>query len=42
MSSGALQERLFEAWMEIHRDELSADRKLAVEGQKVFRIKGLE
>lgn len=30
--------RLLQAWIEIHRDELMADWKLAVEGQKVFKI----
>jgi hypothetical protein len=34
--------KLVEAWIEIHREELMADWALAVEGQKVFRIKGLE
>jgi hypothetical protein len=34
--------KLVEAWIEIHREELLADWKLAVEGQKVFRIKGLD
>ena len=34
--------KLVEAWIEIHRDELFADWKLAVEGSTVFRIKGLE
>ena len=34
--------KLVDAWIEIHRDELFADWKLAVEGEKVFRIKGLE
>lgn len=34
--------RLVVAWIEIHREELLADWKLAVEGEKVFRIKGLE
>jgi hypothetical protein len=30
------------AWIEIHRDELLADWKLAVEGTPAFKIKGLE
>jgi hypothetical protein len=30
--------RLAHAWIEIHREELMADWRLAVEGQKVFRI----
>jgi hypothetical protein len=34
--------KLVEAWIEIHRDELYADWKLAVQGETVFRIKGLE
>ena len=34
--------KLVEAWMEIHRDELLADWQLAVEGETVFKIKGLE
>jgi hypothetical protein len=34
--------KLVEAWIEIHRDELLADWQLAVEGETVFKIKGLE
>jgi len=34
--------KLVEAWIEIHRDELFADRQLAVEGETVFKIRGLE
>jgi hypothetical protein len=34
--------KLVEAWIEIHRDELLADWQLAVEGENVFKIKGLE
>ena len=34
--------KLVEAWIEIHRDELLADWKLAVVGESVFKIKGLE
>ena len=30
--------RLAQAWVEIHRDELMADWKLAVEGREVFKI----
>ena len=30
--------KLVQAWIEIHHDELMADWKLAVEGQKVFKI----
>ena len=38
----AAKKKLVDAWMEIHHDELLADWALAVEGAKVFRIKGLE
>lgn len=34
--------KLVEAWIEIHRDELYADWQLAVQGETVFKIKGLE
>jgi len=34
--------KLVEAWIEIHREELLADWQLAVKGESVFRIKGLE
>ncbi|WP_239027601.1 DUF4160 domain-containing protein [Geomonas diazotrophica] len=34
--------KLVEAWMVIHKDELLADWHLAVEGETVFKIKGLE
>ena len=30
--------KLVQAWVEIHRDELMADWKLATEGHKVFKI----
>ena len=30
--------RLVQAWIEIHREELLADWKLAIEGQQIFRI----
>jgi hypothetical protein len=30
--------KLLQAWIEIHRDELTADWALAVEGQQVFKI----
>lgn len=33
--------KLVQAWVEIHRDELMADWKLATEGQKVFKINPL-
>jgi hypothetical protein len=34
--------RLVQAWIEIHRDELMADWKLATEGKETFKIKPLE
>jgi len=34
--------KLVEAWIEIHRDDLIADWELAVNGESVFKIKGLE
>lgn len=34
--------KLVQAWIEIHKDELMADWKLALEGKSVFKIKGLE
>ena len=33
--------KLVQAWIEIHQEELIADWKLAVEGQKVFKINPL-
>jgi len=36
------KQKLVEAWIEIHRDELLADWQLAVGGGSVFKIKGLE
>ena len=33
--------RLVHAWIEIHRDELLADWKLALEGQQLFKIEPL-
>ena len=33
--------KLVQAWIEIHKDELMADWKLATEGQKVFKIEPL-
>ncbi len=33
--------KLVLAWMEIHKDELMADWKLALEGQSVFKIEAL-
>jgi hypothetical protein len=34
--------KLVSAWIEIHKDELMADWKLAVEGQNVFKIEALK
>ncbi len=34
--------RLVQAWIEIHRDELLANWKLAIEGEEVFRIEPLK
>ncbi len=34
--------KLVAAWMEIHKDELMADWKLAVDGQPVFKIEALK
>lgn len=36
------KQKLVVAWIEIHKDELIADWDLAVAGEKIFRIKGLE
>lgn len=36
------QQKLVIAWMEIHKDELMADWKLAVSGQSVFNIDPLK
>jgi hypothetical protein len=36
------KQKLVIAWIEIHKDELIADWNLAVNGQKIFTIKGLE
>ena len=33
--------KLVQAWIEIHKDELLADWKLAVEGQRLFKIEPL-
>jgi len=33
--------RLIQAWIEIHREELIADWNLAVNGEKIFKIKPL-
>jgi hypothetical protein len=34
--------KLVEAWVEIYKDELMADWKLAVEGQQIFKIEALK
>lgn len=34
--------KLVNAWIEIHKDELMADWKLAVSGQQVFKIDALK
>lgn len=34
--------RLVQAWIELHREELLADWKLATEGSEVFRIEPLK
>ena len=34
--------KLVVAWVEIHRDNLLADWELAVQGKKLFSIKGLD
>lgn len=33
--------KLIQAWLEIHREELMADWRLAVEGQPIFKIEPL-
>lgn len=33
--------KLVQAWIEIHKDELQADWKLATEGQELFKIEPL-
>jgi hypothetical protein len=38
----ATKAKLVAAWIEIHQDELMADWQLAVNGEGVFKIKGLE
>ena len=38
----AKQKKLVTAWIEIHRDELMADWKLAVSGREVFPIDPLK
>ena len=32
------QRKMVEAWIEIHKEELRADWKLAVSGQEIFKI----
>jgi len=34
--------RLVQAWIEIHREELNADWRLAVNGEEVFKIEPLK
>ena len=34
--------KLVQAWVEIHRDELMADWKLAISGQPIFKIEALK
>ncbi|MBF0159611.1 MAG: DUF4160 domain-containing protein [Magnetococcales bacterium] len=34
--------RLVQAWIELHREDLMADWKLALEGNEVFRIEPLK
>jgi len=36
------QTRLIQAWIEIHREELNADWRLAVEGREIFKIDPLK
>lgn len=36
------QQRLVEAWAELHRDELAADWELLQQGRRPFAIKPLE
>lgn len=36
------QRKMVEAWIEIHRDELLADWKLALNGESVFKIDPLK
>jgi hypothetical protein len=36
------QLKLVQAWIEIHKDELLADWKLAISGEQVFRIDPLK
>jgi len=34
--------KLVSAWIEIHKEELMADWKLAIEGQNLFKIEALK
>ena len=34
--------RLVQAWVELHRDDLLANWKIAVEGGSIFKIEGLK
>ncbi|MCK5145505.1 DUF4160 domain-containing protein [bacterium] len=34
--------KLIQAWIEIHKDELVADWELALNGERVFKIKPLD
>lgn len=36
------KQKLVDAWLVIHQDDLMADWKLAVEGQTIFKIDGLK
>ena len=36
------QQKLVDAWVEIHKDELMADWELAVNGESVFKIDPLK
>ena len=36
------KQRLVQAWIEIHSEELMADWKLAIEGRELFRIDPLK
>lgn len=36
------QHKLIQAWIEIHRDELIADWKLAQDGEQIFKIEPLK
>lgn len=41
VSGGNGKDRLVQAWIEIHREELMADWQLAVHGEEVFKIEPL-